>query len=217
MENTQKRYNYSIYNIVCKDLDVLHNYVGSTRAWKQRKQCHKKRVIDKNENLYNYPVYECIRQFGGWKNWNMIELEKIYCTKREAELIERKWVERQNADLNNNKKHYITKKESKKSNENNKNNENNENNKEKIIEKQPKSEYITEYREINKDVLKVKAKKKREKYREYNKQYSKNYREQNKEKLFEKFECECGGSYIYRNKAQHAKTKKHQKYLQTIE
>jgi len=38
----------------------------------------------------------------------------------------------------------------------------------------------------------------------------------NKEKLTEKFICDCGGCYTFRDKAKHFKTKKHQEYLSTI-
>ena len=39
------------------------------------------------------------------------------------------------------------------------------------------------------------------------------YREENKEKILEKFECQCGGKYTYKNKSRHLKTPKHQSYL----
>ena len=47
----------------------------------------------------------------------------------------------------------------------------------------------------------------------------KQYREKNKEKLkekhLEKFNCQCGGKYIYSNKSKHEKSLKHQAYLRT--
>jgi len=39
------------------------------------------------------------------------------------------------------------------------------------------------------------------------------YKLKNYDKLHEKFDCLCGGSYIYNNKAKHFKTKKHQSFL----
>ena len=45
---------------------------------------------------------------------------------------------------------------------------------------------------------------------------SKNNREANKDKLNEKFDCECGGKYIYTHKSTHIKTAKHQKKLQSL-
>tara|TARA_R110000764_G_C10699214_1_gene345008 strand:- start:14 stop:421 length:408 start_codon:yes stop_codon:yes gene_type:complete len=35
------------------------------------------------------------------------------------------------------------------------------------------------------------------------------YQEKNKEKLHEKFDCECGGKYIYKSKSIHFRSKKH--------
>jgi len=41
-------------------------------------------------------------------------------------------------------------------------------------------------------------------------------REANKNKLNEKFDCECGGKYIYTHKSTHQKTSKHQNYLKSL-
>jgi hypothetical protein len=267
--NKMKKHNYFIYNIVCNDLDVSHNYVGSTRCWKQRKFCHKQRTTNENGNCYNYPVYECIRKFGGWDNWSMVQLENIVCTRREAEAIERKWIETKKADLNSCKRPYITEEE-RKSDQKKFNAEYRKNfpekskayakqyreehkeeiklmkkehyqknkehikakanqyyadNKEKVIEnvkqyyeknKVAKAEYNKEYRAKNKEALQAYREEHKEKYQEYNKNYNKEYKAKNKARLHKKFECECGGSYIYRNKAQHAKTKRHQAYLQSM-
>lgn len=38
------------------------------------------------------------------------------------------------------------------------------------------------------------------------------YKQKNKEKLYERFECECGGTYLFNNKARHFKTLKHQRF-----
>ena len=62
--------------------------------------------------------------------------------------------------------------------------------------------YDKEYNQINKEKIKIK---KQEKYNN------------NKEKLLEKFDCDCGGKYIFNHKKRHIKSKKHQKYLTTIE
>ena len=268
-ENKMKKHNYFIYSIVCNDLDVSHNYVGSTRCWKQRKFCHKQRTTNENGNCYNYPVYECIRKFGGWDNWSMVQLENIVCTRREAEAIERKWIETKKADLNSCKRPYITEEERKsdqkkfnaeyrknfpekskayakqyreehkeeikqmkkehylknKEHIKAKSNQYYADNKEKVIEnvkqyyeknKVAKAEYNKEYRVKNKEALQAYREENKEKYQEYNKNYNKEYKAKNKARLHKKFECDCGGSYIYRNKAQHAKTKRHQAYLQSI-
>jgi hypothetical protein len=66
-----------------------------------------------------------------------------------------------------------------------------------------------EYRENNKESKKE--------YYENNKEYYKEYQKENykinKERLNKKYDCECGGKYIYKNKPQHLKTKRHQDYL----
>ena len=41
----------------------------------------------------------------------------------------------------------------------------------------------------------------------------KKYYENTKEKQFTKYECECGGSYLYKHKSAHIKTTKHQNYI----
>ena len=61
-----------------------------------------------------------------------------------------------------------------------------------------KSIYSKEYRQINKEKIKI------QKQEKYNK---------NKEKLLEKFNCNCGGKYIFNHKLRHIKSKKHQDYL----
>ena len=70
---------------------------------------------------------------------------------------------------------------------------------------QQNKEKINEYREENKDKIKEREKK---------------YREENKDKILdklkEKFQCDCGGCYIYSHKSQHFKTKKHQNYLSKV-
>tara|TARA_R100000951_G_scaffold65420_1_gene55208 strand:- start:45 stop:533 length:489 start_codon:yes stop_codon:yes gene_type:complete len=48
------------------------------------------------------------------------------------------------------------------------------------------------------------------------KAYWKEYQQANTHKLKEKHDCPCGGKYTTANQAQHLKTKKHQKYLETV-
>jgi len=50
-------------------------------------------------------------------------------------------------------------------------------------------------------------------WRDVNKDKIKQYREANIEKLYEKFNCNCGGRYTFHDKIKHAKTKKHQLYI----
>ena len=56
-------------------------------------------------------------------------------------------------------------------------------------------------------------------YQEYNDAHKKEaaeYYKQNKEKRSKKFNCVCGGKYTRSHKLCHLKTKKHQKYIQSI-
>ena len=62
-----------------------------------------------------------------------------------------------------------------------------------------------EWYEAHKNEIKYKTKQ----YREAHKENIKQYYETNKEKLNEKIVCNCGGKYIFQNKARHNKTKKH--------
>ena len=262
-------FNYQIYNIVCKNPEIKHNYIGSTRAWKMRKLCHKQRTNDKNGKCYNLPLYKCIRQFGGWENWQMILLEDIHCTKREAEAIERRWIEEKKSDLNSTTRPFITEEERaiqkkiyekkykqenaeylaklqkdyreknsdniklykkeyyqvKKDEIKEKSNNYYKKNKEQVLERTKKyyennkekiAQYNKEWRKKNKDKTKAYIKEHKEKYKAYQKDYNKEYKEKNKARLSEKITCECGSIYAYRNKAQHFKSKKHQKYFENL-
>ena len=60
---------YYIYKICCDDCPDFV-YVGSTKAFRQRKASHKKDYKTKDLKLYN-----TIRENGGWDNWRMVILE----------------------------------------------------------------------------------------------------------------------------------------------
>ena len=47
-------------------------------------------------------------------------------------------------------------------------------------------------------------------------EYDKRYRIDNKEVINKKYDCQCGGKYTLSSKARHLKTKKHQKYISTL-
>tara|TARA_R110002153_G_scaffold89045_1_gene218316 strand:- start:131 stop:706 length:576 start_codon:yes stop_codon:yes gene_type:complete len=82
---------------------------------------------------------------------------------------------------------------------------------------QNNKEKIAKYYQNNKDKMNAYSK-------EYSKDYYVNNKEKiternhvnylkNKEKLKQKFVCDCGGKYTLLGKAQHKKSKKHQKYI----
>ena len=69
---------------------------------------------------------------------------------------------------------------------------------------------LREYREDNKDKIKLYRNNNKDKIKES----SKNYYIVNKDKINEKFDCECGGKYIKTHKSRHIKSLKHQEFIQ---
>lgn len=86
---------YYIYKICCDDLPDFV-YVGSTKAFRERKYCHKQRVDKKNTKLYT-----TIRENGGWDNWRMVILEDCgEITFTEARIKEEEHRVKLNANMN---------------------------------------------------------------------------------------------------------------------
>jgi hypothetical protein len=109
--------NTVIYKLVSYDLNITDCYVGHTTNFKQRKNDHKRTCNNENGKSYNFHVYSFIRENGGWKNWDMIEIEKYPCNDiYEALKRERFWYEELKATLNadvpsrTNKEYYEAKK-----------------------------------------------------------------------------------------------------------
>lgn len=93
--------NYCIYKLCCDDCDEI--YVGSTKAFRERKRCYKNRSINENNPAYNYKIYQKIREFGGWDNWRMIcieECDETISNKRQVEAREEEWRLKLKAELN---------------------------------------------------------------------------------------------------------------------
>ena len=67
---------YIIYKICCDDLPEFI-YIGSTKAFRQRKTFHKHYCNNEKTNKYNIKLYTTIRENGGWDNWRMVILEDI--------------------------------------------------------------------------------------------------------------------------------------------
>lgn len=94
---------YHIYKIVCKDLTIRELYIGSATNFVKRKCSHKANCSNINGKEYNYHVYQFIRINGGWKNWDMVEIEKYDAVdKYDAHRRERELMETLNATLNKN-------------------------------------------------------------------------------------------------------------------
>jgi len=199
-----------IYKLVKNDdYDNENIYVGSTTDFIRRKYEHKASCCNENNKLYNFKVYQIIRENGGWGEWNMIEIEKFPCNdNNEAHAREEYWRCEFNARLNTNRA-FRTKE----------------------VIKEHKNQYYTknidkikEYRTENAEKIKKQSKQYYIEHAEEIKQYQtenaekikehhKKYRTEHAEKLHKKYECDCGGKYTHQNKLQHFKSKKHQNYL----
>jgi hypothetical protein len=183
---------YYIYKICCDDLPN-YNYIGSTKAFRQRKSQHKMNYNEGNTRK----IYNTIRENGGWDNWRIVILEELGVVSfTEARIKEEEHRVKLNANLNMNKC-YRTEEDHLKQMK-----EWRENNKEHI------AEYKKEYQQKNKEHI---AKQNKE------------YKEQNKEAIAEKHKekitCECGCVIRKKDLARHKKTNKHlelMKYLEKI-
>ncbi len=185
--------NGKIYKIICDTTGDTY-YGSTTMALCKRKSVHK----DTAKQEGNYTSSKIIN--GG--NWRMVLIEAYSCnTKEELFAREQYYIENFPCVNKNIPKHT---EESRKA---------------------MKAECDKKYREANREEL---LKKKRE-YHHANKEIiaerSKVYRENNKEAIAEKkkeeyikdkesgkcepTKCECGGSYSFRNRARHFKTKLH--------
>ena len=173
-----------IYKLCCKDPTIKDIYIGSTTNMRNRKNKHKSNCNNPNSKEYNYKVYQTIREFGGWDNWDMILVEYVNTTsKKELEKEERVVIELLKPTLNYNlptrtQKEYY------------------EDNKEKILE------YNKKYSEENK-----------KKISEYNKKYSEENKEKIKEQKKVKVKCEFCECLIRKDNIKiHQKTIKCKKF-----
>jgi hypothetical protein len=212
---------YIIYEIKCNDVNVEFNYVGHTINFRVRKNSHKQTCNRENGEHYNYKIYKCIRENGGWDNWSMCPLEEYECESPiQARIREQYWLDIKQSKLNSlraytslaqaKEQHKIYKKQYKIDNK-------------EIIKEKDKQYYIDnkevineqnkQYRTNNKDNIKA-----------YNKQYASDNKEaikeskkqkyiNNKEAILERQKqiiiCKCGVITSHHNKSNHIKTKKH--------
>ena len=200
MPKTPMKYaNTIMYKIVCKDLNVKDLYVGHTTNWTKRKCQHKSDCCNENSKHYHLKVYKTIREYGGWENWEMIEIEKYPCNdKNEARKRERFWYEDFNAQLNT-KIPYTTDEE--------------------IKEHQKEHRQQPDVKQYIKEQQKKYYQDTKESKKEYKKEYLKKYYEANKQKILkqnaEKDTCECGSIISHGHMPEHRKSKKHIKYMDT--
>ena len=99
---------YYIYKICCDDLPDFV-YVGSTKAFRERKYQHKK----KYNKEHSQKIYTTIRENGGWDNWRMVIIEECgEINFTQARIKEEEHRVKLNANLNMQKCH-ITEEEKK--------------------------------------------------------------------------------------------------------
>lgn len=176
-----------IYKIVCKNSQIKDCYVGSTTDLVRRRQNHKHDCTHSNRKGYNAYVYQFIRENGGWNNWQVLHIEDYPCNSRlELEKREREVLEELGSTLN------------------------------KCIPTRTEKEYNKFYYEQNRDFFKKTNEEYRKANREKIRKYNEEYRKQNREKINEVISCECGSKFTKRNKSEHSKTKKHQKYIESL-
>lgn len=105
----------AIYKLCCRNDEIKDVYVGHTTDIVRRKAQHKYHCNTEKSKKYNFPVYEFIRNNGGWDNWSLKIIEDYNCGDRaSAETRERYWIEELGASLNlriptrTKKEHYNT-------------------------------------------------------------------------------------------------------------
>lgn len=100
--------NSIIYKIECLDKAITDIYVGSTTDINARFRLHKSDCHNVLSKRYNYNVYKCIRDNGGWENWRIVILELYECNnKMDLHIRERYFKNKLNASLNMNEP-YLT-------------------------------------------------------------------------------------------------------------
>jgi len=74
---------YKIYNPTNPNIF----YIGSTKNFSSRKSNHKKYCNNKVSKKYKYPLYQYIRQLGGWDNFVMEIYEEYPCNNKNEGLL----------------------------------------------------------------------------------------------------------------------------------
>ena len=88
--------------LISSNYEFLHEtYVGSTKDFKSRMRNHKYCYHNENSRDYNKPLYQFIRENGGWRAWKMTIIDSLTTTdKHEMLKCERRYVEEQEISLN---------------------------------------------------------------------------------------------------------------------
>lgn len=90
----KKIINYSntiIYMIHCNNPDITDLYVGHTTNYVQKKYLHKQYCNNPNSPNYNNPLYQRIRETGGWSNWHVTIADHISCDNYENAILQEQY------------------------------------------------------------------------------------------------------------------------------
>jgi len=217
---------YIFYKIVNVNGDIDLCYVGSTANWKQRQIQHKHVCNNPNTERHNLKVYKTIRENGGWEEFKMIEIARgEQLTLTEAHKKEEEYRIELKANMNSKKCYGAeTLKEYTK--------QYNIDNADKIKKyKIDNADKIKEYRINNVERDRERARQyyndNADKYKQYRidnadkiKERRKQYHIDNADKIkavkYAKHTCDCGSSYSWCHKSRHLKSKKHQKYVESL-
>ena len=69
---------FTIYRIVSKNQELKNCYIGKTRNLTSRIRQHKSDSINIQSRRYNLPMYQYIREHGGFENFEVINLKDIW-------------------------------------------------------------------------------------------------------------------------------------------
>lgn len=109
-----KRFSYVMYEIRPLDQTKTFSYIGSTINFTRRKCEHKNVCYNNKKREYNTPLYQYIRDNGGWEEFEMVPIEEYSCdTTIQAKIREQHWIEerKQSKKLMNTVSAYVDTKE----------------------------------------------------------------------------------------------------------
>ena len=197
---------FSATLIVCKDLSVDYVYVGQTTNLFNRRSTHKSRCNNEKDKKYHYPVYQKIRENGGWENFVVVEIEKFPCKDyNEAASRERFFIEQFSLQNNTLNKVIPTRTDKEWRNDNI----------DRLLEKE--KIYRDNTKQIRSDKMKIYYQENKDSKLEKRRIYYNNHKEIESEKAKIKVKCECGSEVQKGDIAKHRRTKKHIEIMGNIE
>jgi len=208
-----------IYKIVCNITGEV--YIGSTTKTLEERlkkhEYHYKEWLDGGRDITSFQIIErgdyrieLIEEVSCESKTELYKIEGQY--QREIECVNKYIAGRTGKEYREDnkekiKQYYEKNKEKKK--------EYYEEHKEEIKEYQ--KEYYKEHKEGLKEYQKEYREEHKEEVKERQKKYYEEHKEEINEKKKEKINCECGVKHRRSDKARHLKSKKHQKYLKSLE